>query len=483
VKYDVETLNPTRVKLSVEVPFEELQPQLDAAYKKIASQINIPGFRKGKVPSRIIDQRVGRETVLFEAVNDALPELYIKALDDNDITPLSSPEMEMDDIADGEAVVFRAELDVAPKIELPEFHGLEVEVDTIKVDDATVDEQMDQLRQRFGSLTPVERAAGDGDFVTIDLSAAKDGEPIPEAQASGMSYRVGGGTMLEGLDEALVGMSVGDAKTFSSTLVGGEYRDQSVDVTVTVTAVKEQELPDLDDEFAQLASEFDTVDELRVDVRERATRMARLEQAEESRDAVLKKLLSLVDVPLPESAVANEVTNRRAHMLEQMSYAGMTEADYLSAQEQSEEDYLAELETKAKEAMVAQFVLEEIAKVEDMGVEEGELTSLLVRKAQESGVSPEQYIKHAVDHNHVPELMGEVRRGKALAHVVMTAVIKDKAGQPVVLTTLMPDGTHAEPAEVEESEHQPAGLTSTDAAGGLVVAGDYAVVDEETNES
>ena len=478
MKYAVETLNPTRVKLSVEVPFDELKPSVDAAYKKIASQIAVPGFRKGKVPSMIIDQRVGRDTVLVEAVNEALPTLYMKALEDNDITPLSQPEMEMDTIEDGAAVTFRAELDVAPKIVLPEFHGLEAEVDDIAVEDSGIDEQIDNLRQRFGSLNPVDRAAATGDYVTIDLTAAKDGEPITEAQASGMSYQIGRGVVLEGLDESLEGMSAGEQKTFSSTLVGGEYRDQPVDVTVTVTAVKEQELPELDDEFAQTASEFDTVDELTADIRDRVTRRARLEQAEAARDAVLKKLLSLVDVPLPDAAVETEMANRRARLAEQLSYAGMTEADYVAAEGQTAEEFAEQLEVRVREAMVAQFVLEEIAKVEQMGVEEGELTEVLIRKAQESGVSPEQYIKHAVEHNHVPELMGEVRRGKALAHVVVTAAVKDKSGNLLELATLLPDGTYAEAGEVEEVEHATA-TTSTDAAGGLVVAGDYAILDED----
>jgi trigger factor len=477
VKYDVETLNPTRVKLSVEVPFDELKPNVDAAYRKIASQISIPGFRKGKVPAMIIDQRVGRETVLIEAVNDALPALYMKALDDNNLTPLSQPQLEMDDIEDGAAVKFRAELDIAPKIELPEFHGLEAEVEVLSVEDADVDEQLDNLRQRFGSLNPVERPAASGDFVTIDLSAAKDGEPISEAQATGMSYQVGRGTMLEGLDESLEGMSAGDEKTFSSTLVGGEYRDQLVDVTVAVTAVKEQELPELDDEFAQTASEFDTVDELRADIQERVTRAARIQQAEAARDAVLTRLLSLVDVPLPEAAVETEMATRRERLAEQLSYAGMTEADYLASEGQTPEEFTADLEVRVRDAMAAQFVLEEIAKVEQMGVEEGELSALMMQRAQESGTSPEEYVKHMVDHNHLPELVSEVRRGKALAHVVVTAAVKDSAGNAVELATLLPDGTYAEPAEAEEVEHTT--VPSTDAAGALVVAGDYAIVDDD----
>jgi trigger factor len=477
VKYDVETLNPTRVKLSVEVPFDELKPNVDAAYKKIASQINIPGFRKGRVPSMIIDQRVGRETVLVEAVNDALPSLYMKALDDNDITPLSQPQLEMDEIEDGAAIVFRAELDVAPKIELPEFHGLPAEVEAISVADSDIDEQLDNLRQRFGTLTTVERAAGSGDFVTIDLSAAKDGEPISEAQATEMSYQIGRGTMLEGLDDTLEGMSAGEEATFTSTLVGGEYRDQAVDVTVTVAAVKEQELPELDDEFAQTASEFDTVDELKADILDRVTRGARLEQAQAARDAVLKKLLSLVEVPLPQAAVEAEMANRRERLAEQLSYAGMTEADYLEAEQQTPEEFAATLESQVRDAIAAQFILDEIAKVEQVGVDENELSQVLMQRAQQSGTSPEEYIKHMVDHNHLPELVSEVRRGKALAHVVETAAVTDTAGNRVELETLMPDGTYAEPEEVEEVEHVT--TSSTDAAGGLVVAGDYAIVDED----
>jgi trigger factor len=478
VKYAVETLNPTRVKLSVEVPFDELKSNIDAAYRQIGSQINIPGFRKGRVPTALIDQRVGRDAVLIEAVNEALPDLYVKALEDNDLTPLSQPELDLDDIKDGASVVFRAELDVAPKITLPEFHGLEAEVEPVRVKDSDVDEQLELLRARFGSLTTVDRAAEDGDFVTIDLSAAKDGEPISEAQASGMSYQVGRGTMLEGLDESLVGMAVGDEKTFTSTLVGGEYRDQPVDVTVKVTAVKEQELPELDDEFAQTASEFDTVDELKADLRDRVTRSARIEQAEAAREAVLKKLLSLVEVPLPEGAVETEMASRRARLAEQLSYAGMTEADYLASEELTEEQYAADLETRVRDAMAAQFILEEIAKVEEMGVDESELTQLLMQRAQESGTSPEQYIKHIVDHNHLPEFVSEVRRGKALAHVVVTAVVHDTDGNHIELATLKPDGTYLDIDPQQEVSGERA-TTSTDAAGGIVMAGDYAVLDED----
>jgi len=487
VKSAVETLNPTRVKLTVEVPFEELKPSLDAAYKKIAQQINVPGFRRGKVPSMVIDQRVGREVVLNEAVQDALPTLYFQALQDNNIVPLSQPELDVDDVEDGADLKFTAELDTKPDITLPEYEGVEVEVEDITVGDDEVDEQLETLRERFGSLTPVDRAAADTDFVTIDLSAAKDGEPIEEAQATGMSYQVGRETMLEGLDEALVSMSANDEKTFESTLVGGEFKDQMVDVTVKVTAVKEQELPALDDDFAQQASEFDTIDELKNDLRDRLTRGARMEQAGAARDAVLEKLLTMVEVPLPDAAIADELKNRRDSIDQQLSYAGMSEADYLEAEGQTEDEFAADLDKRVRDAMAAQFLLDEIATAESIGVDENELTQHMLRRAQQSGQSPEEYIKHAMEHNHVPELVAEVRRGKALAHIVNSATVKDASGNAVELKTLQPDGTYADPAELDaqaaaaEAAAAPGAEPSTDAAAEVTASSDYVTFDEDAD--
>lgn len=488
MKSAVETLNPTRVKLTVEVPFEELKPSLDAAYKKIAQQIAVPGFRKGKVPAPIIDQRVGRDYVIGEAVNEALPGFYFQALQDNEITPLSQPELDLSDVEDGADLNFTAELDVKPSIEVPDYEGLEAEVDAVSVGDDEVDEQLESLRERFGSLTPVERPAADGDFVTIDLSAAKDGEPIAEAQATGVSYQVGRGTMLEGLDDVLVGKSAGDEATFESTLVGGEFKDQTVDVTVAISAVKEQELPDLDDDFAQQASEFDTLDELKDDLRDRLVRNGRLEQAAAARDAVLEKLLSLVEIPLPEGVIAEELQSRRDTIDQQLSYAGMTEADYLEAEGQTAEEFAADLDKRVRDAMAAQFLLDEIATAEALSVNEQELTQHLLRRAQQSGESPEAFIQHVMQHNHVPEFVAEVRRGKALAHVVESATVKDTEGAVVELKTLQPDGTYADPAEVEAAEAaaleaaagaEGAEAEGADAAAGVVASAEFIDVDPE----
>jgi trigger factor len=451
VQSGVEKLSPTSVRLTVEVPFEELKPSLDAAYKKIAGQVSIPGFRKGKVPPQIIDQRIGRGAVLDEAVNDALPDLYRRALEENEVSPLGQPEIDVTEFEDNQKLTFTAELDVKPDIVLPDYTGLDVEVDVFHVTDEDVDEQMQSLRERFGTLVDVDREAGDDDFVTIDLSASKDGEAIEEAQATGLSYQVGKGNMLDGLDEAIRGLKAGDSTTFSTQLVGGELAGQDVDVEVKVSAVKRQELPEVDEEFAQTASEFDTVEELTADLRTRLEQNKRLEQASAARDAVLEKLLDRVEVPLPEKVLTDEVAQRREQIREQLAYAGMSEQQYLDSEEQTEDEFAAEVEKRARDALAAQFVLDEIAQQEELGVEEAELTQHIVRRAQQAGMQPEQFAQQVMQAGQVPLLVSEVVRGKALAVVVEAAEVKDTDGNAVDLKNLQPDGTFddpdAEPAE------------------------------------
>ena len=445
MKSAVETLGPTRAKLTVEVPFEELKPSLDKAYKSIAQQINVPGFRRGKVPPMVIDRQVGRGAVLQEAINEVVPQKYVEALQSHDLQPVAQPEVEVTRIDDNEAIEFTAEVDVRPEITVPDWKGLEAEVEDVGVTDSDVDDQVEALRERFGTLQDVERPAAEGDFVTIDLVATRDGEPVEGAEVGGMSYRVGRGGMLDGLDDALVGMSAGDDKTFSSQLVGGDLVGEDVDVQVKVSQVQEQELPELDDEFAQLASEFDTAEELTDDVRSRLGNGKRLEQAAAARDAVLEKLLEQVEVPLPETMVADELTERRRSIEQQLAYAGIPLEKYLEDEGQTQEEFEADLERRVRDAVAAQFVLDKIADELELGVDQEELSQHMVRRAQQSGQDPQEFINHMLEHNHVPELVAEIRRGKALAQIVESATVKDGAGNVVDLANLRPDGTIGEP--------------------------------------
>jgi trigger factor len=452
VKSTTETLSPTRVKLTIEVPFEEFKPSLDKAYKTIGSQIQVPGFRKGKVPAAIVDQRIGRGAVLDEAINGALPGWYSEALQQSEIQPLSQPEIDLTKFADGEDIEITAELDVRPTIELPDLSAIEVQVADAEVTDADVDEQIDALRDRFAVTTDVDRAAADGDAVTIDLVARdKDGADIEGADAKGLPYTIGSGTLLDGLDEALIGLEKGATATFSTELVGGELKGTPVDVTVTLNDVKERQVAELDEEFVQTASEFDTVEELKADVRERLVRGKRMEQAAEARDLVLDEIVGKVEAPLPDAVVAEELEGRRQQIQQQLSYAGIPFEQYLEDEGQTAEEFEAELERRVRDSIVAQFVLDQVVADSEIGIQDEELSQHIFRRAQESGQDPNAYIQHIMEHNHVPEMVSEVLRGKALAALMEQATVKDASGNVLELGRLRADGSLAEDEPADET--------------------------------
>ncbi|MFF0094251.1 trigger factor [Streptomyces canus] len=434
MKSAVETLNPTRVRLSIEVPFEELKDSLDAAYKKINQQVTVKGFRKGKIPARVIDQRFGRGAVLEEAVNDALPKFYTEAVNEAEIDVLGQPEVDITELKDGETLNFTAEVDVRPAIEIPDYSGIEVEVDAVEVSDEDVDKAVTELRERFASTSPVERAAEDGDVITIDLEAKVEGEVLEDGVASGVSYTIGSGELLDGIDDAVKGLEAGGEATFTSELKGGSAAGKEAEVTVKVTQVAARELPELDDEFAQLASEFDTLDELRSDSRKRLENMKQYDQATQAQERVLEKLLELVEVPVPEKLLEDEI-NTRKHNLEhhQLGQMGLDLEKYLEIQGKSAEEFDTETKDAAVKGIKTQFVLDELVKREKLNVNQEELTEHLMRRAASSGMSPDQFAQAVVEGGQVPLLVGEVARGKALAVVVEAATVKDTNGEVVDL--------------------------------------------------
>ena len=344
MKTDVEELSPTRVRLSVEVPFDELKPSLDKAYREVGRQVRIPGFRPGRVPAPVIDRRVGRDVVLTQAVNDAIPELYTKAVKDSDVVALGQPEVEITNLDDGKELTFTAEFDIRPKFDLPDLSEVAVTVDDTLVTPDEVEERIHQLQDRFASLKGVQRPVEDGDHVSIDLSASVDGKPVEDAQASGLSYPVGSESLLDNLDQALIGMSAGESATFTSELAGGDFAGHEADVTVTVHSVKAKEVPDLDDDFAQLASEFDTLGELRADTRAQLERDKTMQQVIQARNLALEAVLDKVDIPLPEGVVAEEAKHNRDSILDQLTRAGASLDGYLEMTSQTEEQFEADLE-------------------------------------------------------------------------------------------------------------------------------------------
>jgi trigger factor len=330
---------------------------------------------------------------------------------------------------------------VRPTLELPDLSGIEVTVADVTVSDEDVETQVQALRERFGTLVDVDRAAAEGDFVVLDLVATKDGEPVEGGEANGISYQIGTGGMIDGLDEAVAGKSAGDETTFESALAGGDLAGEPVQIAVKVSAVKQQELPELDDDFAQMASEFDTVAELTEDVRTRLGNGKRLEQAAEARDAVVEKLLELVEVPIPEALVTAEVQARRQNVEQQLAMQGLDLQGYLDSEEQTIDEFEGELEKTARDSVAAQFVLDQLAKSQEIQVEQNELTEHMLRRAQQSGQNPNEFVKHMVEHNHVPEMVAEIVRGKALASLVETATVTDESGNVVDLANLRGDGT------------------------------------------
>ncbi|MDO5503695.1 MAG: trigger factor [Actinomycetia bacterium] len=451
MKSDVEKLSPTRVKMSVEVPYDELKASIDAAYKTIGAQVQVPGFRKGKVPNRIIDQRIGRPAVISEAVNEAMPQFFGQAIEEQQVKAIGQPSVEVTEmpLEDGQSLAFTIETDVRPDVELPDLSDITVEVDDVEVAADEVEERLQALRERFGSLVGVDRAVEDGDFVSLDLAASIAGEQIDTV--SGVSYEVGSGNMLEGLDEALIGLSAGDSKDFTAPLAGGDRAGQDADCTVTVQSVKIRELPEADDEFAQLASEFDTLEELREDLRVQVEQAAKYRQGMAARDKVVEHLLEVVDVPVPDGIVEAEV---HSHL------EGENRLD--------DDEHRAEVDESTRRALKLQFILDALVEKNEVRAEQEDLVEYLVMQSQQYGMDPNQFAQAVSQEGQIPAIMAEVTRRKALAGVLDSVTVKDASGNTIDLNELVPgagdDDDNGDDNEAESTEADVVAADASDAA-------------------
>ncbi|KZB83565.1 trigger factor [Amycolatopsis regifaucium] len=436
MKSTVEQLSPTRVKINVEVPFDELKPNFDRAYRKIAQQVRIPGFRPGKAPARVLESRIGRAPVLDEVVNEVIPAKYMEAVRAGEVRTLGQPEFEVTKLEDREVLEFTAEVDVRPEISLPDLEGFSVSVDDVELTDAEVDEQLDELRARFGTLTGVERAAENGDFVSIDLAATVDGQEVEEASTTGLSYEIGSGQLVDGIDEAIIGANAGETKTFTTKLVAGEHAGKDAEVTVTVQTIKQRELPEADDEFAQMASEFDTIDELKADLRERLGRVKKMQQGVQARDKVLEELLERTEVAIPEKVLEAEIENRKHDAIHPFDHDEAQFAQALEAEGRTLEEFDTEVRQESEKAVRTQLLLDSIADAEQTSVNDGELTERIIYQAQRFGVSPDEYVQRAQQSGQLTAIYADVRRGKALASVVRKTTVTDASGAEVDLEEL-----------------------------------------------
>jgi trigger factor len=450
VKSTVEQLSPTRVRINVEVPFKELQPDFERAYKELAKQVRLPGFRPGKAPAKLLEARIGREAILDQVVNEALPGRYGQAVTESDVRPLGQPDIEVTKKEYGQELVFTAEVDVRPEISLPDLSALKITVDPIQVSDDDVDAELQSLRARFGTLAGVDRPAAAGDFVSIDLSANIDGEDVPEASTKGLSHEVGSGQLVDGLDDAIVGLSAGESKVFTTTMAAGPHAGKEAEVTVTVGSVKERELPEADDEFALLASEFDTIDELRANLADQVRGAKRVQQAEEIRTATLEALLDQVDMPLPEAIVQAQVDNTLHSALHGLEHDEAKLAEALGKQGTSREEFDADTRSNAEQAIKTQLLLDALGDDLDIQVGQEDLTERLVVTSRQYGIEPQQLLGYLQQNNQLPAMFADVRRGLTIAAAVEAATVTDTDGNVVDTTEFF--GKRALPEDAEDAE-------------------------------
>jgi trigger factor len=454
VKSTVEQLSPTRVRINVEVPFGELKPDFDRAYKELAKQVRLPGFRPGKAPAKLLEARVGKDAILDQVVNEALPSRYGQAVTEVDVRPLGQPQIDVTNKVYGEELVFTAEVDVRPDITLPDLSALTITVDPITVSDSDVDTELQNLRARFGTLTGVERPAATGDFVSIDLSATIDGEDVPEAATQGLSHEVGSGRLIDGLDDAIVGLAAGESKVFTTELAAGTHAGKQAEVTVTVGSVKERELPEPDDEFAQMASEFDTIDELKANLSEQVSRAKRVRQAEEIRTAALEALLASVEMPLPEAIVQAQVDNTMHNALHGLDHDEAKLAEALEKQGTTREKFDADARAEAEKAIKTQLLLDALGDALDIQVGQEDLTERLVMTSRQYGVQPQELLGYLQQQNQLPAMFADVRRGKAIAAAVAAATVSDTDGNVIDTSEFFGghDAQNAHGAKTEETD-------------------------------
>jgi len=453
VKSNVEQLSPTRVRIKVQVPFTELEPDFQRAYKELAKQVRLPGFRPGKAPAKLLEARFGREAMLEQVVNEALPSRYGQAVAESEVHPLGQPDIEVTKKEYGQELAFTAEVDVRPKIALPDLSELTVSVDPVGVSDDDVDAELESLRARFGTLTGVDRPVADGDFVSIDLSATVDGEDVPNAAAQGLSHEVGSGRLIAGLDDALVGLSVDESKEFTAKLATGEHAGHDAQVTVTVKSIKERELPEPDDEFAQLASEFDTIDELRSNLRDQVGQVKRAQQAEKIRDATMDTLVEQVDVPLPEAIVQAQFDTAIHNALHSFNHDEAKFNEVLAEQGKTREEFETETRSAAESDVKRQLLLDALADELEVKVGQDDLTERLVMTSRQYGIEPQQLFAYLQENNQLPAMLADVRRGLTIAAVVQAATVTDTDGNSIDTHEFF--GKRAVADEVEDVE--PAG--------------------------
>ena len=436
----VEPLEGNKVRLSIEVDESEFEPALDAAFKRIAREVRLPGFRPGKAPRKLLEARLGVGVAREEAIREAVPGYYTDAVVEHDVDVIAQPEIDITGGQEEGPVTFDAVVEVRPVVEVAGYGSLRVELPSPVVTEADIDEQVERMRAQYADLVTVDRPAADGDIVKIDIDGSRDGEPIEGLSASGYAFEVGLGTLVPELDENLRGASAGDHLEFSGD---DHHHDDDeldeeghaphgpIDFVVDVEEVQEKVLPDLTDEWAKEASEFDTIDELRDDLRARMTR-SRAAQAESNlRERTAEALAALVDVELPEPMISNEMQQRIQDLALRLQAQGLNLEQYLAMTGQPQEQFVESLREMANEAVQVDLALRAVALAEGIEATEDELDEEFAGVAERIGESPERVRSEFERNGQVSDVRSDLRKRKALDWLVEQVEIVDPDGNPI----------------------------------------------------
>ncbi|MCI6574378.1 MAG: trigger factor [Arcanobacterium sp.] len=424
MKNSAQFTSETHAILSIAVSAEEFSPAYNKAAKALAKQVNIPGFRPGKAPRRVLEAQIGKGYIIEQAINDSLDTYYQNAAEELGVSPMSRPEVEISQVpemkgkGDTTELRFTIEADVRPEISLPNPADVTIEVASAEVTDADVEEELTKLRERFATLTDVDRAADKGDYVNIDLVATIGDENVDDV--SGVSYKIGDSTMLEGQDEALIGAQAGDDVTFTSTLQGGEHEGEEAEVTITVHSVKESTLPEADDEFAQLASEFDSIGELRDDLKKTVEQNKKQEQLMGAEQKLIDALMEAANVPLPQAVIEEEIATH-------LGNEGLESGD----------QHAEEIRPDVEKGLKMQLLLDEYALAYGVKTDQNELIQFLFQQAQMYGMDPNQFIQTAVQAGQLGAFTAELARNKAVIAAMRLANVVDADGNKVDVAAVL----------------------------------------------
>ena len=436
MKTEVEKIDDTRVKLNIHVEPSELKPYMDQAYQEIAEQIAVPGFRKGKVPAPIIDQRVGREAVIQEAVNAGLDDFYRQGVDEADVRPIGRPSADIQGVPDAKTMTgdlhLVVEVDVRPDFELPALEGRKVTVEAAEVTDEEIDTELDELRARFGTLVTVDRPAAKGDFLELDLTASIDGAVVDTA--SGISYELGSGELLDGIDDAVETLTADEETTFTSTLVGGDHAGKEAEVSVKVLAVKERELPEADDDFAQMASAQDTIAELRDELKQQVVRRKSFGQADEARKKLQDELIAEAGIPTPTAMIEDEVHR------------------HLEGENRLDDDvHRAEVAEQTETVIKSQILFDRIAEEKDLEVSNEELTQYIIQLSSQYGMPPQDLVQTLQQNGQMNVIMADLLRGKTLSYVLSKSTVVDTEGNDVDMSDFVPNFEEAAEEQADQA--------------------------------